>query len=65
MPRVTEELGYTPGLALFTCDGCRDVAALAARAICARFDRILKKNEAGQQLRCAECLVGCRGELND
>lgn len=68
IPRITpiEQLDYAPGLAVFTCDGCGSVDTLMiGTPLCTEFDRRLKTNSDGKTLRCAECLVDCRGDLND
>lgn len=71
MPRLIYPLDYVPGLAVFTCGDCHSLATPApsqpafGKPVCAKWDRHLKTNADGQPLKCAECIVGARSDLND
>jgi hypothetical protein len=55
-----------PGLSHFTCDTCTEVLNRnGERPLCMPFDRVLKTNADGKPLRCAECLLDTRSDLND
>lgn len=61
---IAETIGYTPGLAATTCDGCVNALAVGVQTICFTYDKTLAANQSGQKLRVAECLADTRGDLN-
>ena len=66
MNTTAEHIGLTPGLANYTCGDCNCVIGTQdTRLLCFRFDRKLNTNDNNDPLRCAECLMGARDDLND